>query len=676
MRLITKLKSIEIPESFNLDDVDFVLKAIEDGISPDPDLSFLDFCDTHCIVPKSTGASRYGKYSSDFTPHAKEIIRALDISNKCRRVVAKISSQMFKTQISLNWMTYIVAQHPANIIMLQPTGTLHKRIVNRIQKIISDTSRIKNLFAPPNSKTEINNASIKNFSGGGLFLGSAGSASNLSELPAKYAICDEVSRYVNNVDGEGDVIKLVEGRQTTFIDAKSYYFSSPTILGECKISELYEKGTKRKALARCIHCDTAQELIFENFKQDEHGEAYYPCQSCGGIHYEKDKTEMFSEGLYSEPLESDGETESFECSTLFAPYGSISWTKLYNEYIAAKKDIDEKADSNLMITFYNIRLARAWTNETQTTTTDKLIERSEDYEIGIAQEKVTFLTAAVDTQSNRFEVAVYGWSYGMEGWLVDYKIIYGSPDDAATKSLLLEYLTKSFKHESGKYLKIKCTFIDSGGHFTTDIYDFCRRNKSRNIFAIKGSSAKTYKIIKNANYIDYNFQGKNIQKGLKLFHIGTDVAKDHIFSKLHKSKGYGAIHFTKKLPIEFFDGILSEYRDVKIKNGRKVTYWIKKTNVANEPLDLLVYNIAAATHLQIDRMTEIDVMKYRKKNGLEDTIDCSIEENDNEDELLETINNELSEETEETKEYINSEVISKKKKYRLKAGSGFNNIKF
>ncbi|PTR04960.1 phage terminase large subunit GpA-like protein [Nitrosomonas nitrosa] len=624
MKLLTRLKNIP-PPLVIYDGYQSAINALVDGISPDPDLNFQEFCDTHCIIPKSTGAAHHGKYNSSYTPHVRDVMRHLDVSSPTRRVVVMAASQVWKTQLSLNWLCYIVAQHPSNILMLQPTGTLHKRIINRINKVIAATPRIKDLFVSPNSKTEINNASIKNFQGGGLFLGSSGSASNLSELPAKYAICDEVSRYIDNVGDEGNIIKLVEGRQTTFRDAKSYYFSSPTVKDECKISELYYQGTQRVALAECVHCQYQQELIFENLKIDEKGEAFYPCSSCGGLHYEHDKPLMFKNGLWSDPKSNDGETESFHLSSMFQPYGGFPWTALYNEWLNAKVLIDTKADYTLMQVFYNTRLARPWHQAADTLSSQALIDRSEDYPLGIVPNEATFVTASVDTQDNRFEVSIVGWSKNLESYVVDYHIIHGSPADSTTQSRLKEYLLRSIPHASGKSLKISCTFIDSGGHYTQDVYDFCRRNKAHHIYAIKGASSQGSSIIQKSTMVDINYNGRFAKKGLRLILISPNLAKDFIYSRLANKKGYGVIHFSRHLPVEFFEGVVAEYREMRMHRGRKTFTWVKKDpKAANEPLDLCVYNLAAAYYLQLDRLSDHEFERARLKMGLDEVVDAEV----------------------------------------------------
>ena len=211
-----------------------------------------------------------------------------------------------------------------------PTGNLHKRIAARIDKSFAAVPVVTPLVAKPKSRDALNNQNTKEFTGGTLFVATAGAAANLSEVPARYVAFDEVDRAEANVGGEGDPVKLAEARQTTFeSNRKAYFYSSPTIDGESKIQTLYNTGTQREPLAECVHCDHPQPLIFENLKLSEDGKtAMYPCSSCGAFMFESDKTRMFRNGLWSDGVEGDGETESFTIHAMFLPYGLVHlvWT--------------------------------------------------------------------------------------------------------------------------------------------------------------------------------------------------------------------------------------------------------------------------------------------------------------------------------------------------------------
>ena len=69
----------------------------------------------------------------------------------------------------------------------------------------------------------------------------AGSASNLAELAARFIYGDEIDRWDVDVDEEGDPVDLAETRGSTFgRNAKFYFSSSPTIKGASRISDLFE----------------------------------------------------------------------------------------------------------------------------------------------------------------------------------------------------------------------------------------------------------------------------------------------------------------------------------------------------------------------------------------------------------------------------------------------------
>lgn len=599
MRLIAQIaKTVPIHDH---DGEGTFLKAISEGLMPDPSLPLDEWAESYMIIPRSTGAAEYGKYRVERTPHARLIMQALSNRHPSRRVVLMAASQMLKTQVALNWLCYVIHQHPSNFLMLMPTGKLHKRIAQRVDRVFEAVNVVKERVSPPGSRLATNSQDIKVFQGGTLYIATAGSAANLSEVPAKYVSFDEIDRAELSVDGEGDPVKLAESRQTTFSEsAKSYYYSSPTIKGESRIELLYESGTQREALAECIHCGHAQPLKFEYLTD----KAEYPCIECGGLHVESDKARMFKNGLWSEPKQ-ESKTESFHISALYQPYGWLSWAELVTEYYQAKDVLDSGSDEQMTV-FYNTRLGLSWERQKEQTKAAELINRAEGYKLGIVPDGALILTASVDTQDDRFEFCCIAWGEGMECWIIDYKIIHGDPSLDETKADLLNTLRQKYPHASGEYvLPINTKFIDSGGHHTQEIYDFTMRLSNERVYAIKGHSRRYASIIPaKPSPVHYTNKGTNVRTTAKVWSLGTDTAKDLIFNRLKKSRGPGTIHFSKYLPESFFKGVAeSEHRITKIEKGRKVSAWQPNRKVANEPLDLLVYNVAAAYKIGLHRFS-------------------------------------------------------------------------
>lgn len=600
---------------------DVMQEAFARGIEPNSNLPVYEWADKHMIVPKETGAAEPGEYKTSRTPHARMVMAALSADHPCKRVVVKGASQMLKTQVALNFLGETVHQRPKNFLWIVPTGKLHKRAAARIDKVVAAVKVLCERFAKPASRVSTNNNDIKSYPGGALYIATAGAAANLSELSATYVVYDEVDRSQDNVNGEGDPKELAETRQTSHErDRKSYYPSSPTIEGESAIQTLYDTGTQRVALAECIHCGLVQTLDF--FKEDgeprlhmsdDGKRAMYPCRGCGGLHEEGDKARMFARGLWSDGVAGDGETESFEISAMFLPYGWLPWIALLKQYRAAK-NLLEQGNDKAMIVFYNTRLAKCWTREKETTKHETLMQRAakSTYKAGQVPKGGLVLTAAIDTQAYRLEFKCMAWGQAegavdrndLESWVIDYQIIHGDPSDAATWKKAYALLTSRYRHASGAMLNISAALVDSGGSNTADVYAFTGPLRRQNIFASKGHNRPNRPIISGKpTLVEYNDKGKADRRGAQLWFIGTDTAKDYLQARWKKEEGPGAIHFPNDLDEAYFKGLVAEYRTSGYRRGRKVSWWEQKRGEPNEPIDLAVLNLAAAHLLGLFKKT-------------------------------------------------------------------------
>lgn len=583
------------------------LTPLADSLEPDPDLPVDVWADTYQVIPKDSGANEYGKFRTSRTPHARMVMQALSDNHPAKRVVLMGASQMLKTQTGLNWLMASIHQSPANFLWILPTGKLAKRASTRIAKNIAAVPEVAERVAAPRSRDSVNTLDTKEYIGGALFIVTAGAAANLSEVPARRVLFDEVDRAELNVNGEGDPVALAEARQTTFErNRKSYYPSSPTIKDESIVERLYLRGTQRQALAECIHCNELQPLDFERLIETDDGQgALYPCMHCGGIHMESDKPRMFAKGAWSDGVGSgDGETESFTISGMFLPYGWLPWIALLREYKKAKAKLDEGSEE-AMIAFYNTRLAKSWERQKEQTKADELMARAEPYKLGTVPVGGLVLTASVDTQADRLEVLVVAWGRGLECWIVDHQIIRGDPSDLQTWAKLDALLQTRYPHAYGQTLPIKATFVDSGGNATQEVYNFTRTKRNRSIYAIKGASRPGRPILSSKpSAVEVRWNGRTEPQGAQLWFVGTDTAKDYLANRWRVKTGTGQIHFSKDLPNDFYHQLTAEYRITVWRHGHRTNRWEKKQADRNEALDLMVYNVAASQYLGLHKLSE------------------------------------------------------------------------
>lgn len=583
------------------------------GLQPDPELWVDQWADEYMRIPRETGAAEPGPYRTERTPYAREPMRCLSPSHPAKRVVTMVASQLMKTQIALNWIGGCIHMAPANILMLLPSLALAKRVSGRVGKTIDATPVLRERVASPRSRDSRNTMDTKEFEGGTLYATTAGSASNLAELAARYIYGDEVDRWDVDVDNEGDPIELAETRASTFgRNAKIYFSSSPTIKGASRIADLFAQSDQRHYYVPCPHCGEMQLLEWENLKYtDDYSQVQYLCCTCGCLIDEHHKGNMLARGEWRAHAEGDGETVGFTLNALYAPLGWVSWLGLAKQFDKAKAAQD-KGDLEPMQVFYNTRLARLWDAAQEMTKASELKARAEDYQLGSVPRGALILTAAVDTQHNRLELLVLGWGEGLERWVVDHQVIMGDPADERTWALLDEKLKARYRHVSGVELAICATAIDSGGHHADEVYQFTRLRRWRNVLAIRGASRAGRPVIaQRPSKVDVTWKGTTHKQGAELWFIGTDTAKDWIYNRYGMGEGPGALHFSKDLPDDFYDQAVAERKVARYVKGHKRIEWVKGKAERNEALDLLVYNLAMAHLLGLNRYRESEWAKLR-----------------------------------------------------------------
>lgn len=594
------------------DGLQAVLAAMVRGLEPDPDMWIDDWAEAHMIIPKG---AEPGRYRNARTPYARAVMRALSTRHPCKRVVVRAASQMLKTQCGLNWIAASIHQAPANILVLLPTLPLAKRVSSRISDTIKAVPALRERVAEPRSRDARNTIDTKEFPGGAVIITTAGSASNLSEIPARYIYCDEVDRWERSVDGEGDPIKLSATRASTYeANKKLYYTSSPTFQGLSKIDDLYAQGDQQQLHVHCPHCKHPFVLTWEHIRHDDAlTRAWAVCPDCGAEIEERNKTTMLAGADWVAQAAGDGETLSFELSALYMPLGWVSWLTLAREYADAARSL-ERGDQGPMQVFWNTRLAKSWDSAEERTSPSALQRRAEPYPPRTAPSGALVLTCAVDVQGNRLELLIIGWGAGLERWVIDYQVLWGSPAQDAVWADLDALLRSPIQHASGQYLRIACTLIDSGGHNTQDVYDFVRTRRHRKVYAIKGASKPNRPILSTKpSKVDINHRGRIEKQGAELWFVGTDVAKDWIYARYKLASGPGAIHFHDQLPDTFYAGAVAERKIIKYWHGYSYSEYFKNNGEANEPLDLLVYNLAAAHFLGLQRKRDADWEMIRHK---------------------------------------------------------------
>lgn len=504
-----------------------------------------------------------------------------------QEVVIMAGAQLGKTEALLNVIGYHIDNDPSPILVLQPTLSMGQAFSkDRVAAgLLSSTPCLKGKVKDPRARDSGNTTLHKVFPGGALTIVGANSPSGLASRPIRIMLADEVDRFPASAGSEGDPIQLGRKRTATFWNRKIIMVSTPTNKGSSRIEDAYQQSDKREYYVPCKHCHHEQKLKWGNV-QWEDGKpetAGYMCESCGVLWSDTDRMWSVRNGQWvaSEPFKG---IAGFFINGLYSPWTPLS--EGVREFLSVKKNPEQ---------------LRVWTNTYLAELWEDAGERLEDFELAERREPmpkvpddVVVLTAGVDVQDNRLEISVIGWSGkgDDESYVIDHKTIFGDPSTPQLWTDLDSLINTQYETESGRNIAIRSACVDSGGHFTNAVYQYCKRNMGRRIFAIKGVGGEGKPIAGRPTR-------NNVAK-CPLFSIGVDNIKDIVFARLRiNEEGAGYVHFSDHLPDEYFKQLTAEKVVTRYHRGFKKRIY-EKIRPRNEALDCMVYAIASYAILGVN----------------------------------------------------------------------------
>lgn len=518
-------------------------------------------------------------------------------------IVIMSSAQVGKTEILNNIVGYIIDQNPGPVLLLQPTLEMADAwSKDRLAPMLRDTPKLQDTVNDPRTRDSGNTILHKTFGGGHITMAGANSPASLASRPIRDVLCDEVDRYPSSAGTEGDPVNLARKRSTTFQRRKLLLTSTPTVKGASRIEAAFDESSQGKYYVPCPHCGEFQTLHFANVSwnnKNPEKKAWYVCSVHGCEIEEHDKIPMVAAGewRHENPDAIDG-VLGFHINELYSSWRT--WDDVKVDFLSAKKNPET------LKTFVNTSLGETFEEEGSTTNPHALYERREDYEEVPPEVKV--LTIGVDVQGDRLEYEIVGWGVGRENWGIKYGILMGDPDHAEVWSDLTKVLHADYYNTDEVPLKISAGCIDSGGHHTQVVYNYCATRPITRFYAIKGMAGEGRPIVIPRDIIGYPHKRKVIM-------VGVDTAKATMLGALNQIEvGEGYSHFPMSYDEEYFMQLTAEKLVTKFIRGFPVREWIK-TRARNEACDNRAYNYAALGLLNPDLEQPMAVQKTRRRNG-------------------------------------------------------------
>jgi phage terminase large subunit GpA-like protein len=567
-----------------------------EGLRPDLDLTVSQWSDMYRML-SSKASAEPGPWRTDRTPYLKEIMDCMSANNTTQKVVFMAGAQLGKTEAINNVVGYMIAHAPGPALFVQPTIEMAKRLSKqRLESLINETPCLAEKIAPARSRDSGNTMFSKEYPGGILLLTGANSATGLRSAPCRWILLDEVDAFPSDVDGEGDPCALAERRASTFSRRKIILTSTPTIRDMSRIETEYLASDQRRFFVPCPHCEHKQWLQWKNlqWRDGDPKTAAYVCESCGAHIPEHFKSEMLRKGEWRATATSeDPRTVGFHLSSLYSPLGWKSWQEIVMEFLRSKND------APLLKTFVNTILGETWEEEIGAKLgADGLAERAEFYPASEIPRGASVVTAGVDVQDNRVAVGIYAWGGGEECWLISHGEIYGDPAGSKLWEQIDDLVLRDYPVEGGGTTRVSAIGIDSGGHYTSEVYTYARSRRGDGVFALKGQSVRNKPPIGKPSKVDISYKGKVLKNSAEVYPVGTDTIKATLFGRLkHNEPGPGYIHFHAEAGHDYFKQLTAERQVVRYVKGFAIREWKKKAGDRNEALDCFVYSFAALNFL-------------------------------------------------------------------------------
>jgi phage terminase large subunit GpA-like protein len=619
-----------------------IQKALRGGLSPlqvEPPLSLSAWAAKHFFLSAESSQKRERWTPWPFQPGIMDAMS----NDAIEEVDVPKSARVGYTKMLLACIAYDAHHKRRNQAIWQPTDDDSASFTKtELEPALRDIGCMQQVFPSYLAKSKDNTLQLKRFLGSVLHMLGGKAAKNYRRITIASAKLDEIDGFDRLIERSADPVTLAWKRLEGATFKKLIVGSTPRIKGESHIEGRHLAADARmRYQVACTHCGAGHPLLWGGkdkrfgikWSHDDPTNVRHHCPHCFEPMTQADYLAVWGEGAWISECGrwqygQDGVWRdqfgaacrpprhvSFRVWTAYSP--QVTWAEIVREFLHAVTR-RKAGDKGPLQGFINETLGETWEDdEAERVELHELQRRAEDYRLRTVPREGLVLVAGVDVQDNRFEVTVWAIGRGEEMWVVDYTVIPANPaDEREWEEKLDPYLASTFPHAGGQQLRIEGTAIDMMGHFTHQGYNYCRLRERRRVFAVRGDNMPGKPIGGRATLQDVNYRGKTIKRGVKLWYVGTDTAKDLLYGRLKVTQpGPGYVHFSKDLPDSFFAGLTAESRvPVRTSTGY-ITRWVNVDRKRNEPLDTTVYALFVTHRLALHTYT--DKMWAKLESALE-----------------------------------------------------------
>lgn len=552
--------------------------------------------------------------------------------DRIEELAVKKSKRVGYTKMITAFVAYNIAHRRRKQALWQPTDDDRDSYVkSEIDPVLDGVAAVRK--ARKQGKGLEDTIKYKPFRDSVVHLLGGKAARAYRRITVAVSILDEWSAFDQTIEKSGDPGSLAKGRLEGAPYPKFVGGSTPRIKGLCHVERACDDAQSYvRYEIECSHCHAEHPLMWGG-KEVAHGFKWDRGNPASVRHVCPHCHESITQADYlpgGKPL-----TGTWACSKTGLRYGGDrvwrdaagkvcraprtlgvhiwsayspqrTWESIVDEFEKAFKAL-QAGDVGPMTGFTNETLGEAWELKGDSSDEHALQARAEAYSLATVPVGGLVLTAGVDVQRDRWEIAVWAWGRGLESWAVDHHIIYGNPANEADWEPVTAYLQRRYAQSwHGGSIGLSAISIDSSDQ-TQAVYNWVRTAQAvlSNLRAIKGDNNDSRNIVGPSSLQEVNHRGRKIAKGVKLWLVGVDAAKDLLLGQLAIAEsGPGYVHFSNELTREWFEQLTAEKRVLVKVQGRDVYKWIKR-RPRNEVLDCRNYALHAAMAHGVHKYTDV-----------------------------------------------------------------------
>ncbi len=607
-----------------------IYRVIADNIEPRPIPDFDDWADENVEIP-SESSSQPGRWNTDLFPFWHEPMKAMTPLKNSRELTFLKGSQIAYTTVLIARTLFISKVYPSPHMLTQPTKETAKDFAKTKWQPFADGNEcVSKTFGDEVPKGYTQTILTNRYPGGFFIMGGLTDANFTKGKSVRYLDIDEEDSADTTTKDDGSAIEVAKKRQNSFPDRCTIRGGTPKITETSTNYKSYLRGTQEKYCVPCPHCNREGDItktyfyfkhelfkirgeISEDFIPEE---VYIECPNCEGEIYEELKPWMMStkrarwmkelqDGTFRPVTKEEKRGHrSWYIPSYLSPLGFLSWREAFKDYC---KYLETKDFEDYRVYRNQIEGLPVSLTESDAISKTMLEQRALGAKWGdkendlILPQKTLALTMGWDIQGNRAEGIVLGHGMHRERFAVAYPIIMGDTSDLGDingldeegnptvyKKMAEYILNTMFKHESGCYLPIEQTLVDSG-YENANVHRFCRAYERFGVFPCKGQAGWDKGMMGFPNKPHETY-------GTNLYSVMKDPMIKQIYKDLNvKKEGARFQHFANSFSfgVKFFKGLVSEKLEEVRKSGMTKLRWITPEGLRNEPIDVYCYAIGA-----------------------------------------------------------------------------------